>query len=205
MAESLFALVDWLQANPALSAPLFVLVFCLVMAVGIPGGWFLLTSAGFLFGTFGGAALVTLGVFLAAWLTHLAIRTAFGRWLDHRAEVWQTRVREFINQGNTLLLVMPRMIPVFPFFALNVSMTAAGVPLSTYLWTTTVGTVPIALVICSIGAQFKNLEEVAQAGLVDTLLSPGLLWPIGMLFFMTFVGWWLLRRNALSQSAGENS
>ena len=52
MAESLFALVDWLQANPALSAPLFVLVFCLVMAVGIPGGWFLLTSAGFLFGTF---------------------------------------------------------------------------------------------------------------------------------------------------------
>ena len=91
MAESLFALVDWLQANPALSAPLFVLVFCLVMAVGIPGGWFLLTSAGFLFGTFGGAALVTLGVFLAAWLTHLAIRTAFGRWLDHRAEVWQTR------------------------------------------------------------------------------------------------------------------
>ena len=201
MTESLFALVEWLQANPALSAPLFVLVFALIMAVGIPGGWFLLLSAGFLFGTLGGAALVILGVFLAAWLTHLAIRTAFGRWLDHRAEAWQARVREFIDQGNTLLLVMPRMIPVFPFFALNVSMTAAGIPLATYLWTTTLGTIPIAVVICSIGAQFQDLDEVSQAGILDTLLSPGLLWPIGMLLFMTFVGWWLLRKNSNDKSA----
>lgn len=203
MFEQLFTLVEWLQANPALSAPLFVVVFCLIMAVGIPGGWFLLLSAGFLFGTLGGAALVIVGVFLAAWMTHAAIRTAFGRWLDHRAEAWQSKVREFIDQGNTLLLVIPRMIPVFPFFALNVSMTAGGVPLPTYLWTTTVGTIPIAVVICSIGAQFKNLEEVAQAGLVETLLSPGLLWPIGTLLFMTFVGWWLLRKNANSRNTRE--
>jgi uncharacterized membrane protein YdjX (TVP38/TMEM64 family) len=204
LVEQLLSLVEWLQANPALSAPLFVVVFCLIMAVGIPGGWFLLLSAGFLFGTFGGATLVILGVFLAAGLTYVGIRTAFGRWLDHRAEAWQGKVREFIDQGNTLLLVMPRMIPVFPFFALNVSMTAAGVPLSTYLWTTTVGTVPIAIVICSIGAQFKNLEEVAQAGLVDTLLSPGLLWPIGILLSMTFAGWAYLRKASAGRRTMES-
>ncbi len=201
--EQLLSLVEWLQANPALSAPLFVLVFSLIMAVGIPGGWFLLLSAGFLFGTLGGAILVTAGVFLAAWLTHMVIRTALGRWLDHRAEAWQARVRTFIDQGNTLLLIVPRMIPVFPFFALNVGMTASGIPLGTYLWTTTVGTMPIALVICSIGAQFKDLEEVAQAGVLDTLLSPGLLLPIGVLLCMTLGGWWLLRRNAASRQAAE--
>lgn len=201
MSESIFSLIEWLQANPALSAPLFVLVFCLIMAVGIPGGWFLLLSAGFLFGAVGGALLVTLGVFLAAWLTYGAIRTAFGRWLDHRAEAWQARVRTFIDQGNTLLLVIPRMIPVFPFFALNVGMTASGIPLRTYLWTTTAGTLPIALVICSIGAQFADLQAVSEAGVTETLLSPGLLLPVGVLLFMTLTGWWLLRRNAIARRA----
>ena len=93
----------------------FVITFAAILAIGIPGGNLLMLSSGMLFGTFFGGILAVSGGLLAAFTTHVLIRTAFGSWLDKRAGEQRSSVRQFVQHGNFLLLVIPRLIPVIPF------------------------------------------------------------------------------------------
>lgn len=193
--DFVLSLAEWLELNPQLSGPIFVLAFALIMAVGIPGGNFLMLFGGYLFGWWMGAVLATLGGALAALATHALIRTAFGRWLDERAGNSHRWVRDFVERGNALLLVLPRLIMVIPFFVLNVGFTAAGIPLRTYLWTTAAGLLPIAMLVSSIGAELRDLDEISGTSVLALLASPGLYLPLALLFGLTVLGWVLIRRR----------
>ena len=192
------SLGEWLQFHPQISGLVFVLVYAAVMAVGIPGGILFTLSAGLLFGTLPGALLAMTGAALAALATHVLIRTAFGRWLDRRANPDRYSVRSMIARGDTLLLVLPRLIPVMPYFVMNVALTAAGVPLRTYMWTTVAGILPVVFLFARIGSEFRDLQQISQASLRNVLLAPGLLIPLSLLILMTLLGWlYFKRRNAV--------
>jgi uncharacterized membrane protein YdjX (TVP38/TMEM64 family) len=191
--DFIVSLGEWLQVHPQVSGVVFVFAFAAIMAVGIPGGNLLMLSSGLLFGTLIGGFLASAGAVVAAVATHALIRTAFGRWLDERAGHARNTVRSFIEQGNAPLLVLPRLIPVIPFFAINVGLTAAGLPLRTYLWTTVVGVVPVAFLFASIGSEFRGMQDLSRAGMISLLLSPGLFVPLALLGLMTLAGWFYIR------------
>ncbi len=196
MLEFITSFVQWLQLHPHISGPVFVTVFAAVMAVGIPGGLILTLSAGLLFGTLTGGLLATIGVTLGAMATHGLVRTAFGRWLDKRALSERYSIRSFLESDNTLLLVLPRLLVVIPFFVINIGLTAAGVPLRTYLWTTVAGLLPVSFLFARIGSEFRNLQQISQTSLAAVLLSPGLLVPLFLLILMTLLGWLYIKRRA---------
>jgi len=193
--ELIVALGEWLQLHPHASGLVFVAVYAIVLAVGIPGGIVLTLSAGLLFGTLPATVLATAGAALAALATHALIRTAFGRWLDGRADSGRYSIRSVASGGNTLLLILPRLIPVIPFFMLNVALTAAGVPLRTYMWTTVTGIVPVVFLIARIGSSLRDLRELTAASLGSLLLSPGLLVPLCLLALVTLLAWGFFRRR----------
>lgn len=193
--ETLYSLLEWIAAYPQLSGILFILLTAGVLAIGLPGGNLLLLAGGMLFGWLPGALLALAGLALAALITHLAIRTAFGRWLESRANKGGWLSRQDLMGGNALLLVLPRLVPVIPFFALNALYAVAGVPLRTYMWTTVLGLIPPALLMARIGSQFNNLEEVSRVSLLPLLLSAQILMPLAMLAGLTFCAWWLVRRQ----------
>ncbi len=191
--ETIISFSAWLQANPQLSGLVFVLVFAGILAVGIPGGNVLMLASGMLFGTVPGAMLAVGGGVFAAFLTHILIRTAFGRWLDKRAGETRISVRHFVESGNWLLLVIPRLIPVIPFFVINVGFTLAGVPKKSYLLSTFLGLTPIALIFAGIGSQLSNASDLSGLSASGLLLSPGMYIPLGLLIAMTLTGWLWLR------------
>lgn len=193
--DTLYNLLAWIAAYPQLSGILFVLLTAGVLAVGLPGGNLLLLASGMLFGWLPGALLALTGLALAALVTHLAIRTAFGRWLENRAGKGGWLARQNVMQDNALLLVLPRLVPVIPFFALNALYALAGVPLRTFMWTTILGLIPPALLMARIGSQFNNLEEVSRVSLLPLLLSEQILLPLALLAVVTFCAWWLVRRQ----------
>lgn len=195
MTEILASVLEWIAANPAVSIPAFILIFAAVMAVGIPGGFFLLLSGGFLFGWLPGAVYCLLGAGLAAYITFFTIQSVFGRWLDARATRLKSLMTGFIDDGHTVLLLLPRLIPGVPFFALNISLAASGVPLPTYLWTTLLGTFPICLLFCRVGSEFRRLDELSETGLLSVLVSPGMLVPLALLVIMVLLGWCYARRR----------
>ena len=196
MLDFVVTLGEWLQVHPQVSGLVFIAAFAAIMAVGIPGGNVLMLSSGLLFGTLAGGLLATVGASLAALATHALIRTAFGRWLDERAGQARYSIRSFVQHGNAPLLILPRLIPVIPFFVINVGLTAAGVPLRTYLWTTVVGVVPVAFLFASIGSGFRGMQELSQAGVISLLLSPALFVPLALLMAMTLAGWMFIRARS---------
>lgn len=206
--ELVISLGEWLQAHPQAAGLVFILVIAVVLAVGLPGGNVLMLSSGLLFGTLQGAALATTGAVLGAVATYLLIRTTIGDWLDRKAGKARHSVQSFVEHGNAPLLVLPRLIPVIPFFLINVGYTAAGVPLRTYALTTLVGVIPPALLFAKIGSEFRGMQELSRAGVLDVLLSPGLYVPLGLLILLMLVGWWFTherRRGKGGEQGAVNS
>ena len=193
--EYLVSFSEWLQANPGISGLVFVLAVASILAVGIPGGNVLLVSSGLLFGTLLGGLLALTGVMLAAIATYVVVRTAFGKWLDSRAQNSRNRVRHFVQSGNFLLLVVPRLIPVIPFFALNVGLIAAGVPKKSYLLSTFLGLLPMVFIMSSIGARLGDVRELSGMSLTKMLLMPGLYVPLALLILITLSGWLWVRNH----------
>jgi uncharacterized membrane protein YdjX (TVP38/TMEM64 family) len=193
--EYIISFAEWLQANPQISAFVFVLVFAAILAVGVPGGNVLMLSSGLLFGTLLGGLLAVAGGVLAAFTTHALIRTAFGNWLDARAHDARDSVRHFVESGNFLLLVIPRLIPVIPFFAVNVGLTAAGVPKKSYMLSTFLGMIPMAFIFASIGSELSNVKALSGMYASKILLSPGLFVPLGLLLLLTLAGWLWVRNH----------
>jgi uncharacterized membrane protein YdjX (TVP38/TMEM64 family) len=193
--EHIISFSEWLQANPGISGPVFVLAVAAILAVGIPGGNVLMISSGLLFGTVIGGLLGLAGGLLAAFTTHALIRTAFGNWLDARARDTRTTVRNYVESGNFLLLVIPRLIPVIPFFAINVGLTAAGVSKRSYMLSTLLGLAPMAFIFSSIGSQLDEASALSGMQARRVLLSPEMFVPLGLLLALTVGGWLWVRRQ----------
>lgn len=187
--EYIITFSEWLQLHPQVSGLVFMLAFACILAIGIPGGNVLMLASGMLFGGVIGAALSVLGGVLAAWVTNLLIRTAFGKWLDARAGDMRNRVRHFVQHGNWLLLVVPRLIPVIPFFVINVGLTAAGVPRRSYLLSTFVGLVPIAALFAHIGSELSDVKQLSGLSASSLLASAEMFIPLGVLILLTVGGW----------------
>ena len=196
--EHIISFAEWLQLNPQISGLVFVLVFAAILTVGIPGGNVLMLASGMLFGALTGGMLAVTGGVLAAFTTHALVRTAFGNWLDTRAGDARLSVRHFVQSGNFLLLVLPRLIPVLPFFVVNVGLTAAGVPKKSYMLSTFLGLIPIAFIFSNIGSELGNVSALSGMYTSKLLLSPSLLIPLGLLILATLSGWWWVRKHGKS-------
>jgi uncharacterized membrane protein YdjX (TVP38/TMEM64 family) len=192
--EVLISFAAWLEGHRELSGLVYVLVFAGVMTVGIPGGGILVLSAGLLFGFINGTILASTGAAISALLVHSLMRTTFGSRLDRRSGK-TAELRAFIERGNWEVLVLVRLIPLIPFFALNVAITAIGIPRRLYIVTTMAGVIPIIAIFAWIGSGFRSLDELSSASLGKLMMSPQMLVPLVLLILVIGVASLLLRRQ----------
>lgn len=159
-------LAAWVQAHPV-SAPLAMgALYALVVLFSLPIAAFLTPAIGFLLGTVMATVVVVTGATVGATALFLLARTAFGeRW---RQSVQKTLSRfdsGFRDNAFQYLLVL-RLMPVVPFFILNILPAFAGVSLRSYVAATFLGIIPGCIVYSSIGA---GLDAVFARGEVPTL------------------------------------
>ena len=192
--EVLFSFAAWLESHRELSGLVYVLVFAGVMTVGIPGGGILVLSGGLLFGFINGTILASAGAAISALLVHGLMRTTFGSRLDHRSGK-TAEIRAFIERGNWEVLVLVRLIPLIPFFALNVAIAAIGIPRRLYIVTTMAGVIPIIAIFAWIGSGFRSLDELSSISLGKLMLSSQMLVPLVLLTLVVGVALLLLRRQ----------
>jgi uncharacterized membrane protein YdjX (TVP38/TMEM64 family) len=160
--------------NYIFAVVIFILLYIAVVALSIPGATVLSLAAGFLFG-FRGVIYVNIGATSGAILAFLVARYLIGDWLQKRyAEKLASFNKEIAENGYNYLLTL-RLIPVFPFFLVNIFAGITKIPLATYTWTTMAGIAP---------ASFVFIYAGRQLGLID---KPGdiLSWPV-MLVFVLF-------------------
>lgn len=170
--ESLAAFV---AGNFVLAAVVYVLIYTAAVAFSVPGAVFLTLSGGFLFGAFPGTLLTVTGATLGASLVFLFARSLFGeRALDRFGES-ASRIAAGIRKNAIPYLLVLRLVPLFPFFLVNLVPAFAGVGLATFAATTFVGIIPATVVFSLAGAGLSSILDQGGAISVRAILTPQIL------------------------------
>lgn len=154
-------LVRFVAEDGALAAAAYVGVYALAVAFSVPGATVLTLAGGFLFGTVAATACAVVGATLGAIAVFLAARSALGGLLRAKAGPWVERLEGGFRANAFSYTLFLRLVPLFPFWLVNLVPAMLGVPLGTYALATLVGIVPGALVYASVG---NGLGAVLDAG-----------------------------------------
>ncbi len=195
-------LMQQVAANLPLAALIFVLTYACSTALSLPAGLILTLIGGFLFGTLLGSLFVVTGATLGAIAVFLAARTAFGDVLRRRAGPLLRKLQDGLQKDALSYLLVLRLIPLFPFWLVNIAPAFFGVSLRVYAVATLVGILPATVIYCSIGAGLGALldENLDLESLGRVILEPRYILPLVGLALLSLlpVGYrhWKRRREA---------
>lgn len=182
------ALLGWVGRHPTAGPLAYILAYILAVAFSVPGGVLLTVTGGFLFGTLAGTACALVGATIGATAVFVAARTAFGTMLRAKAGSALQRMEEGFRRDAFNYLLVLRLVPLFPFFLVNLVPAFLGVSLRTYVAATALGIIPATFVFASVG---NGLGAVFDAGdkpdFRSLLLAPSVLLPILGLVLLALV------------------
>ncbi len=189
--EQLAAHREWLLAEVArlgLLAPVcYALIYAAATGLSIPGASLLTLTAGFLFGTVAGAATVVVGATLGAIIVFLVARTAFGEVLRARTGPFIRKLEAGFRANALSYLLVLRLIPLFPFWLVNLVPAFLGVGLGTFVLGTFLGIIPGAFVYASLGSGLGALIESGQRPDLGIIFQPGVLGPLSGLALLALL------------------
>ena len=152
-------LKDWAEGNPIFSWLLSFVIYAAAVAISIPGAAILSIAAGFLYGLVYGSLLVVLAATLGASIIYWIVRMGVGNFLIQRAGPALQKLRDGFNQDAFNYLLVLRLIPVAPFWLLNIASAVMGLSFRHFVLATFLGIIPGSIVFVSLG----NGIEVAFA------------------------------------------
>lgn len=155
------SLLELVDRHPFLAPFAFTLIYTLVIALSIPGGAILTMTGGFLFGVAAGTCYAVVAATVGATVVFLIAKTALGDSLRQKTGPAVRRMEAGFRDNALNYLLFLRLIPVFPFWLVNLVSAFLGVPLPTYIVATALGIIPGTLVYASVG---NGLGAVFEAG-----------------------------------------
>jgi uncharacterized membrane protein YdjX (TVP38/TMEM64 family) len=191
------SLVGVVQSHPFAAAIAYLMLYFAAVALSFPGASFLTIAGGFLFGAFAGTLLAWAGATLGAVAIFLIARTALGDLLAGRAGGILERLRHgFQAEGFSYLLFL-RLVPLFPFWAVNLAAGLFGMRLAPYTAATAIGILPGTFVFAWFGKGVGSaLESRGSPLTLELFLALAL---IGVLALMPAL---VRRRRAGRDKAG---
>jgi uncharacterized membrane protein YdjX (TVP38/TMEM64 family) len=160
---------------------LFILTYVAQTAFSLPGATLMTLTGGFLFGSLWAALYVNIGATTGATLAFLAARYLFSGWVEQRFGNRLAAFQEGFRQNAFNYLLTLRLIPMFPFFLVNLLSGLTRVNAGTYVAATALGIIPGSLAYTFAGRQLSTINSLAE------LASPRLLLAftvLGLLFLM---------------------
>ncbi len=193
------ALTQTLQSYPVLSAIIYFVVYVLVTALSLPGAAVMTLAGGALFGFTKGVLLVSFASTIGATLAFLLSRWLFRGWVQQRFGDHLASVNRGIEKDGVRYLFTLRLVPLFPFFVINLLMGLTPIKVREFFLVSQLGMLPATLVFVNAGTQLAAVESLGD------LLSPALLLSFGLLgLFPWLVKWatgWIAQRKLLQRYA----
>jgi uncharacterized membrane protein YdjX (TVP38/TMEM64 family) len=154
-----------------LAVLIYIAIYIAAVALSVPGAAFLTVSGGFLFGLALGASAAVIGATIGATLIFLVARTALGEPLLRRAGPRAAQLAEGFRDNAFSYLLFLRLVPVFPFFLVNLVPAFAGVRLAPFVAATALGVIPAALAYAFAGTGLDSVIAAQQAANGDCLAA----------------------------------
>lgn len=172
-------------ARPAAVLAGFFLLYVLVTALSLPGAAIMTLAAGALFGLVTGTVLVSFASTLGATLAFLASRYLFRDAVKARFGERLRAVDEGVAKDGAFYLFTLRLVPLFPFFLVNLLMGLTAIPARTFAWVSQVGMLAGTIVYVNAGTELAKLDGPSG------ILSPGLIGAFALLGIFP----WIARRG----------
>jgi uncharacterized membrane protein YdjX (TVP38/TMEM64 family) len=166
------ALAAFVAANLVLAAAAYVAFYVVAVATSLPGAVFITLAGGLLFGAAGGTALTVLGATAGATVVFLFAGRIFGAGALDRMGPAAQRLAAGIRRNAASYLLVLRLVPLFPFFLVNLVLAFVGVPLRTYVATTAIGILPATTVFSLAGAGLGDVLAMGDDFDLRGVLTP---------------------------------
>jgi uncharacterized membrane protein YdjX (TVP38/TMEM64 family) len=155
--------------HPAMVIVSYMILYILATSFSLPGAAILTLAGGALFGLLTGTVIVsfasTIGATIACFFSRFLLRD----WIQGKFADRIQKVNEGIAKEGAFYLFTLRLLPVFPFWMINILMGLTTMPLFKFYWVSQLGMLPGTLVYVNAG------KELAQIDSPGGILSPGLL------------------------------
>lgn len=168
----------WTDANYFYAVSAYIFIYIITVSLSIPGATILTLSGGFLFGIVWGAVYTVIAATIGASIIFLAVKTAFGDWLAKKAGPWLQQLTTGFQANAFSYLLFLRLVPLFPFWVVNIVPALLNMRLRSYVIATGVGIIPGSTVYVAVG---NGLQSVfAQGGTPEfgIIFQPQILLPL---------------------------
>ncbi len=181
----------------AAAVALFILSYIAVTGLSLPGAVILTLAGGFLFGAVFATLFINLGATIGATLAFLAARYLLRDTVEQKFGKWLGPVQEGFAKNAFSYLMTLRLIPLFPFFVVNLVSGLTRVRVSTYVAATALGIIPGSFVYAYAGRQLgtiNSLKEIASPNVIAAFALLGILALVPVIY----------KKYAASQSSQQN-
>lgn len=178
------SLALWVDRHFVAASLLFLVIYVLSTALSLPGASLLTLAGSAVFGVAWGLLLVSFASSLGATLAFLSARFLLRDWVSARFGDKLATFQAGMAKDGAFYLLSLRLIPIFPFFLVNLLMGLTPIRVSTYYWVSQLGMLPGTFVFVLAGSELATLTSTGN------ILSPGLMVALTLLGLMP----WLMKK-----------
>lgn len=181
------AIQAWMQSHQVVAIGCFILLYIVVTTASIPGAVFVTLLGGFLFGIVLGSVLVVVGATVGATCIFLAVKYAFADQLSNRLSGWLLRLEKGFQENAFNYLLFLRLVPLFPFWVVNVIPGILNMRAWSYVLATVIGIMPGVVVYTAVGNGLSAVFETGGTPELDIIFKPVILVPMISLGLLSLV------------------
>jgi len=183
------ALAQWIDQHLLVAVTGFAAIYVLVTALSLPGATIMTLAGGAFFGNLYGLAAVSIASTVGASLAFLVARFLLRNTLRERYKDTIAKIDRGIEKDGAFYLATLRLVPVFPFFLINLAMGLTGMKLRTYALVSWIAMLPGTFVFVNAGTQLGQIQSTGDIVSADLLLSFALLglFPLIAKFVVGFI------------------
>jgi uncharacterized membrane protein YdjX (TVP38/TMEM64 family) len=178
-------LLAFTEANYTVAVAFFVIAYCAVVGLSLPGGAIMTLAGGFLFGSVLGTLYVNVGATVGATLAFLVARYLLRDWVEQKFGNRLSSIQAGFAKNAFSYLMTLRLIPLFPFVLVNMVSGLTRVSVGTYMAATSLGIIPGSFVFAYAGRQLgtiNSLREIASPNVLMAFTLLGLLALVPILY-----------------------
>ena len=168
----------WYAESPLLVIVVYFLAYVMVTALSLPGAAVMTLAGGALFGLVVGTVVVSFASTLGATLAFFVSRLLLRDWVQRRFADRLAAIDRGIEKDGAFYLFTLRLVPLFPFFAINLAMGLTPIRAATFYWVSQIGMLAGTIVYVNAGTQLARIEAL------DDILSPTLIGSFALLGFL---------------------
>ncbi|TEW54975.1 pyridine nucleotide-disulfide oxidoreductase [Psychromonas sp. RZ22] len=162
---------EWKEQSPVTIIGAFFLLYILVTALALPGAAILTLAAGALFGLLNGFVIVSFASSIGATLSFLVSRYLLRDSLKQRFPERLKAIDEGVKKEGAFYLFTLRLVPVFPFFLINLLMGVTALKSWTFYWVSQVGMLAGTFVYVNAGTQLAQIDSLSNILSFNLILS----------------------------------